>query len=127
MSRTIHLLHVEDDVMQHKVIQFHLTKLDGYLFEVTHAKNEQEALDAFDQQKFDLVILDYYLDETDGRKCIQQFRTQNKTVPILVLSGVMQTQLQEELIGLGANRFLTKENLTKQNFINTVISLLETE
>ncbi len=124
MSTTIRLLHVEDDVMQHKVIEFYLNAIEGYSFEIVLAQTEAEASEALQTNCFDQVILDYCLAEGDGRKCLQQIRENDPSLLVLVLSGA-DTELEKQLLEDGANQFLDKDGLTGAKLNAAIAALLE--
>ena len=57
-ARTIRLLHVEDDVVQQRLLAQCLKKLPDLAFNILAVTGEKDAAQAFAPGEFDLVILD---------------------------------------------------------------------
>ena len=81
-------------------------ELEGY--EVTSAYTGPEALDAFQTEYFDLIILDIMIPEIDGIAVCESIRLVNADIPILMLSA--KNQSADRVMGLrkGADDYLTK-------------------
>jgi len=60
------------------------------------------------EQPFDLIILDLMLPKLDGFEVCKRIRTENKTVPILILTS--KAEELDKILGLelGANDYITK-------------------
>ena len=56
-------------------------------YEVVAAKNGQEGLKLFRQQKFDLVVTDMVMPVKDGLKTILSLRQEDPTIPLIAISG----------------------------------------
>lgn len=92
----------EDSILQ--FVSYNLKK-EGY--DVECARDGDEALARFDQQPFDLVILDIMLPGTDGYEVCRRLRARS-AVPVLFLSA-RDTEL-DKVVGLelGADDYLAK-------------------
>jgi two-component system alkaline phosphatase synthesis response regulator PhoP len=99
------ILLVEDEENLHDTLRLNL-ELDGY--EVTSAYNGTEAIKAFHQEYFDLIIMDVMLPEMDGISVTESIRLHNNDVPILMLSA--KNSAQDKITGLktGADDYITK-------------------
>jgi DNA-binding response OmpR family regulator len=112
MARTvIQLLHVEDDRIQQSLIAHQLAALQDFRFKITVVVSEDEALSAFPESDFDLVILDYHLRQGDGVSCLRQIRQLDSVVPIITLSGEATDEIAAELIVAGADDYLAKQTI----------------
>lgn len=99
------ILLVEDE----KDLRFSLVHNLGFEgYEVTEAGNGRIAIEFFEQQNFDLIILDIMMPEVDGLTVLKQVRTKNQDVPILMLTA--KSTEMDKVIGfeLGADDYLTK-------------------
>lgn len=76
------LLLVEDDISICEMVQEYLSK-EGY--RVITAKDAEEAASRFNEQTYELVLLDLMLPKGNGLDLLQRFRERSK-VPILILS-----------------------------------------
>jgi DNA-binding response OmpR family regulator len=99
------ILYAEDDVYLSFVTKDNL-ELRGY--NVTFCKNGMEALDTFQNQTFDLCILDVMMPEMDGYTLARKIREVNEHIPILFLSA--KSMKEDRITGLmaGGDDYLTK-------------------
>jgi DNA-binding response OmpR family regulator len=103
-STTARILLVDDEQPVQKLLSYPLEK-DGY--EVVPALDGQEALNAFDRQPFDLVVLDIMLPKVDGLEVCRQLRAKS-SVPIIMLTA--KAEEIDKVLGLelGADDYITK-------------------
>lgn len=103
MSKRILLVEDEERILE--VVKLNL-ELEGH--EVISATNGQEALNAFHQQRFDLVLLDVMLPKMDGFAVCRSIRLENRQVPILFLTA--KNSAQDRVMGLkiGGDDYLVK-------------------
>ena len=99
------ILLVEDDPSLGFVIQDNLS-LKGY--SVTRCEDGNTAEVTFDQQQFDLCILDVMLPKKDGFSVARSIREKNKNVPILFLTA--KSMMDDKLTGFqaGGDDYITK-------------------
>lgn len=101
-----HVLVLEDEADVRDLLALHL-KREGY--EVAAFEDAEEALDAFKNGKFDLLILDWMLPKMSGLDFCKKVRTEfGATLPILILTARADTM--DKVLGLeiGADDYLTK-------------------
>ena len=99
------ILLVEDDQSLNFIIYDHLEEA-GY--NVTEAKDGEQAFKLFQEVNFDLCLLDVMLPKLDGFSLAEKIREHNQTVPILFLTA---KSLQEDKItgfSLGGDDYITK-------------------
>ncbi len=86
-----------------------LVELLGSLgYEVVSALNGKEALDALDKGKFGLVISDLKMPEVDGRSLLRSIKRENKTLPVVIITGYGTAATPDEMAALGADGYLVK-------------------
>ena len=104
-ERKISILLVEDEENLQEALKLNL-ELENY--EVTGVYDGVEALQAVQQEHFDLIILDVMLPELDGISVCENIRLQNNDIPILILSA--KNSSADRVLGLkkGADDYLTK-------------------
>ena len=105
VSLPARLLLVDDD-HAFRVSTAALLREDGY--EVVVAADGKQAVDALQQQHFDLMLLDLRLPGTDGLRIVEALRLWGEGVPILIISGFGTVETAVEALHLGADDFLTK-------------------
>ncbi|HEY7398993.1 MAG TPA: response regulator transcription factor [Gaiellaceae bacterium] len=98
------ILLVDDEDAVRTVLAFPLER-DGY--EVVQAADGEEALERFDAQPVDLVVLDIMLPRLDGLEVCKRLRARS-TVPIIMLTA--RDDELDKVIGLelGADDYITK-------------------
>ncbi len=99
------ILLVEDEETLAVGLIYNLTE-EGYL--VTWAKNGKEAVESFENEKFDLIILDIMLPYLNGYEVAEAVRKKDLQMPILMLTA--KTESEDKVRGLekGADDYLTK-------------------
>jgi two-component system OmpR family response regulator len=86
-------------------------RLQNYLhkqFDVELAKTGEGGIRLANSGRFDAIILDLGLPDTDGRDVCQRLRQNGILVPILILSGEDETDRKVQLLEDGADDYLTK-------------------
>ena len=98
------ILVVDDEALIRDVVREYL-QLDG--FSVVEASDGDEALDKFQQEQFDLVIMDIMMPKKDGFQTLKEMK-QIKDIPVLMLSA--RGEEFDKLIGfdLGIDDYVTK-------------------
>jgi DNA-binding response OmpR family regulator len=98
------ILLVDDEQSIQTLLSYPLRKA-GY--DVVHATDGRQALERFDEQQFDLVVLDLMLPKLDGLEVCRQLRTRS-SVPIIMLTA--KSEEIDKVVGLeiGADDYITK-------------------
>ena len=98
------ILVVDDEALIRDVVREYL-QLDG--FSVVEASDGDEALNKFQQEQFDLVIMDIMMPKKDGFQTLKEMK-QIKDTPVLMLSA--RGEEFDKLIGfdLGIDDYVTK-------------------
>ena len=104
-DRAPRILLVDDEQPIQTLLSFPLQR-DGY--EVVQAADGREALARFDEQIFDLVVLDVMLPRMDGLEVCRRLRAKGETVPIIMLTA--KSEEIDKVLGLelGADDYITK-------------------
>lgn len=98
------ILLVEDDVELMDMLKGYLVN-DG--FEVKTAQDGQAAIDKFNSEEFDLLLLDLMIPKIDGMTVLKTIREKDLT-PILIISA-KDTDLDKALgLGFGADDYISK-------------------
>jgi DNA-binding response OmpR family regulator len=103
-DRSARILLVDDEQSIQTLLSYPLRK-EGY--DVVQATDGRQALDRFDEQMFDLVILDLMLPKVDGLEVCRQLRSRSP-VPIIMLTA--KSDEIDKVVGLelGADDYITK-------------------
>ena len=77
-------------------------------YDIYQAADAQEGLDVFRKEGPDLVLLDVILPGTDGLAVLQTLRSENKTTPVIMLTGTKSVKTAVDAMKLGAADYLSK-------------------
>jgi DNA-binding response OmpR family regulator len=99
------LLLVEDEIQLQGILAKGLKKC-GYA--VDTAGDGEEALELFEVNEYDLIILDLSLPKIDGLEVLKNIRKSNHTIKILILSARSDTEDRITGLDRGANDYLVK-------------------
>lgn len=100
-----HLLIVEDE---EGIVQFLKQGLEEEGYQITAATNGKAGLEAFTNDKFDLLLLDWMLPKMTGLELCKAIRQTNSKVPILFLTAKDTVQETVEGLKAGANDYIKK-------------------
>jgi len=98
------ILLVDDERSIQTLLSYPLRK-DGY--HVTSARDGREALQRFDEARFDLVVLDLMLPQMDGVEVCRELRARSQ-VPIIMLTAKGGEMDKVAGLEVGADDYITK-------------------
>lgn len=80
------ILICDDDYL---VRELAASALEHHRYHCVSASSEQEAMELFDSQRIDVVLMDIYLGESNGIDCVRRIRAlpRGKDVPVVFLTG----------------------------------------
>ncbi|UQS81694.1 response regulator transcription factor [Bombilactobacillus folatiphilus] len=99
------ILVVDDEPALVELLKYNLEQ--NHYFVVT-AFDGQQALNQIAQQEFDLILLDLMLPKINGLQLMQQLRTRQNLVPIIILTAKDQADQKVQGLNLGADDYVTK-------------------
>lgn len=100
-----HILIVEDE---EGIVQFLKQGLEEENYQVSSANNGLDGFKLFQNQKFDLVLLDWMLPQMTGLQVCQKIRETNSKIPIIFLTAKDTVQETVEGLKTGANDYIKK-------------------
>jgi CheY-like chemotaxis protein len=112
MKSPLHILHLEDDVMDAELVQETLLA-DGIECEITRVETEADFLAALEQGGFDLVFADYSLPSFDGFSALKVVQRKCPDLPVIFVSGTMVEELPVEALKLGGTDYVLKARLLR--------------
>lgn len=98
------LLAEDEEVLRMLVVD----TLEEEEYQVDEASDGNEAVELFEKNRYDLLVLDYMMPGLTGLEVIHHVRQKNKEVKILMLSAKSQQFEQDKVIEAGANYFIAK-------------------
>ncbi len=112
-EQAVRVLLAEDD---ENMAQLVATSLEAEGFAVSHCADGRSALVAAIESQHRLVILDKVMPELDGLEVLRRIRAEaaDKTVPVLMLTGVGREDEIERAFNLGADDYVQKPFKTRE-------------
>lgn len=99
------ILIIDDEIGICLIVSKFLTK-NGYI--TSTAESGAIAFSKLEKEKFDLVLSDFRLEDTDGREILRKIKLEYPNTPVIIISGYGDDNLAAELINMGAYDFINK-------------------
>jgi signal transduction histidine kinase/CheY-like chemotaxis protein len=99
--------------------------LDCYILDCDSAES---AIEFYDRQRPDVILLDYSLPDRDGLEFLQHCVDRGTTLPIVImLTGQGSEAVAVEAMKYGVKDYLTKSTLTAQKLVDSIVQALAAE
>ena len=109
------ILYAEDDVMMQKLVVHSLIRL-GY--EVTTVDDGLEAMEAIENEEFDLIILDLFMPKASGFEVVEYIREEKKLdTKVLIISRSHLDEAIQKAYTSGADDYIVKPFTPEQMVI----------
>jgi signal transduction histidine kinase/CheY-like chemotaxis protein len=82
--------------------------LSSWGAQLTEATNGKEAIEKFKNDKYDLVLLDLEMPETDGYTALKEIRKMHASIPIIAFTATAFKNVEEVLSQNGFNDYILK-------------------
>jgi len=105
MSNSIKILLAEDEPALGQIIK---ESLETRNFEVLLCQNGKQALETYQSEKPELLVLDVMMPIKDGFTLAKEIRTEDEQIPIIFLTSKSQTADVVEGFTIGGNDYLKK-------------------
>ena len=99
------ILIIDDEIGICLIMSKFLSK-NGY--QTVTAESGATAFEHLANEKFDLVLSDFRLEDTDGREILRRIKTDYPELIVIIVSGFGDPNLAAELIRMGAYDFINK-------------------
>ena len=99
------VLLIEDDTSTAKSIELML-KSEGFVVDATDLG--EDGLEIGKLYDYDIIILDLMLPDIDGYEVLRRLRAARVATPVLILSGLSETEQKIKGLSTGADDYLTK-------------------
>ena len=120
-NKTTRILLVEDNPADYRLLREHLAEVGIGAFEVDHAACLKEALErASDESRYDVVLLDLSLPDSQGMTTVHRCRAAMPLLPIVVLTGMDDENLGIQAIRSGAQDYLIKSQVDSRLLMRTI-------
>ncbi|UTW67933.1 sigma-54-dependent Fis family transcriptional regulator [bacterium SCSIO 12643] len=113
---------VEDSPWYAEMLKYHLTLNPDY--EVHIFETGKDCL-ANMHLRPDVICLDYFLPDSSGEKLFEKIQSQNKDLPVIIISGQEELSVAVKLLKNGVYDYIIKDDHTKDVLWNSLIHLRE--
>ena len=103
--RTLNILVVDDDNVMHNLLSTFIRELGHQSHSVY---NGTDAFQAVQDQPFDLVLTDVRMPGMDGLELLQKIREHDPNLPVVVITGHGDPEMEDQAKALGAHNFFIK-------------------
>jgi diguanylate cyclase (GGDEF)-like protein len=121
-QETLRVLLVEDDVDQAVLAQAFLKKDIIFNYDVAHVETLKATEKALSRSSssFQLVLLDLNLPDSRGNVTLAKVKSLSSDMPIVVLTGIDNTEQEYDALELGAEEYLVKGEYIAKDLIRSI-------
>jgi CheY-like chemotaxis protein len=125
--RRLRILLAEDNPVNQALVMRLLEKRGHKVEVVANGSEALKALENASTPRFDLILIDMLMPETDGKECVAQIRAKENgsasRIPIIALTGHATKEDHKGLVALGVDGCLPKP-IRAQQLLETIEGLL---
>jgi len=122
----VRILLVEDNSDFANLVDLFLRKHEKDRFEITWKENGQDALDALAAgESFDVILMDFFLPGQNGLETTRTLRERGVNIPVIFLTVNKDFDLAVEVMKLGVEDYLVKEEITTPVLPRTILNVIE--
>ncbi|MBU2877100.1 MULTISPECIES: hybrid sensor histidine kinase/response regulator [Alteromonadaceae] len=118
--KSARILIVEDDEDDYILTHDQLEKLDRHRFEIDWVTNLEDALEQLKRNDHEICLLDYHLGAYTGIDVLDKAQALGSHVPIIMLTGQSDDDLDRLALKAGAADFLVKGDITNARFTRAI-------
>ncbi|MEH1864252.1 MAG: PAS domain S-box protein [Nostoc sp.] len=113
---------VEDSAVDRALYQRFLERDDRYTYDIYEFESGNKALQVCLGKIPDVILLDYLLPDLDGLEFLTKLQRQtfSSQISVIMLTGQGDETIAVQAIKSGANDYLVKGKLTRENFCRTI-------
>ncbi len=112
MERAIRILCLEDNSSDIELLK-RLLKRGGLAFELGSAGSQSSFLRAFQEESFDLIVMDHNVPGWDGSAALEFVRQHSPDIPVVFFTGTIGEEAAVELLRNGATDYVLKDRPTR--------------
>ena len=122
----LHVLLIEDNAAEARLLQEILKGATKAIFEFCHVRRLTEALITLeDQERFDIILLDLTLPDSQGLESLPRLRKLPRSLPIVVLTHHQDEALALEAVKQGAQDYLVKRDVSLDVLMRSILYAIQ--
>jgi diguanylate cyclase (GGDEF)-like protein/PAS domain S-box-containing protein len=107
----IRVLVVDDDEDDFYIIKEYLSEAYEDLYDIEWVDNYKSALRVIKEKRHDIFLFDFRLGQYNGLKLLREARANNCNIPVILLTGQNDYEIDMEAMYLGAYDYLLKDEI----------------
>ncbi|MBI5020677.1 MAG: response regulator [Ignavibacteriales bacterium] len=125
-EQIIKILIIDDDKAYVDVIRHQLRPFQNKVFNLTAIQDPEKAILTLKQENiFDLILLDYFLQGTNGIEISKIIHSLNIQIPIVLLTSNKDFRIAIEAMKYGVEDYLIKEEAVDTILPRTIINVID--
>ena len=122
----IRILLVEDNKDFAKLVQVYLNRHDKDKFDIVWKENYSETMKELGVDlNYHIILMDYFLPGRNGLEITKELKAKKITIPIVFLTVNKDIDLALDVMKLGVDDYLVKEEISSPILPRTVLSVVE--
>ncbi|WP_035992725.1 response regulator [Leptolyngbya sp. KIOST-1] len=121
----IRVLLIEDNPGDRRLLQELLREVGSVQIELGYADSLSQGIQYLKQGTFDLVLLDLFLPDSQGLATFAQLQQQERSIPIVVTTGLNDETLPLKAVQAGAQDYLVKGQITGELLVRSIRYAIE--
>jgi CheY-like chemotaxis protein len=114
------ILLIEDNLADARFLQELLTELSADIARVVHVDHLSIALRRLREEQFDVLLLDFFLPDSQGVETLNRIREHAPDVPIIVMTGLNDEAIAQQMVQAGAQGYIVKGHLDGTVLLRTL-------
>jgi DNA-binding NarL/FixJ family response regulator len=124
-QKAVRILLIEDNADFAKLVKLYLDKSDDVKFAVEWKSNGREGIDEAVSSRYDVILMDYFLPGLNGLEVTRTLQKRNVETPVVFLTVNKDVNLAVEVMKLGVEDYLVKEEISTPILPKTIMSVVE--
>src|SRR5690349_12177943 len=122
----LQILLVEDNKDFAKLVQVYLQRYEKDKFEVVWKENHPDAMAVLaERSDFDIILMDYFLPGKNGLEITKELMERKINIPVVFLTVNKDFDLALDVMKLGVDDYLVKEEISSPVLPKTVLNVVE--
>ncbi len=124
-TSTLKILLIEDNLAEARLLKEFIKLTKSQNFSLVHVQRLQDGINQLNSEKYDVILLDLTLPDSEGLASIPQLLQQNPSNPIIVLTNTNDEELAIEAVRQGAQDYLVKRHVNPDTLVRSVRYAIE--
>lgn len=125
MDQPIKVLLIEDNATDARLLRRFLGESKTSQFDITHVVRLSEGMERLTKERFDLIMSDLLLPDSQGIETFEWLKAHVQNIPIIVLSGSDDETLAVRAVREGAQDYLVKGRIDAHSLVRAITYAIE--